>query len=233
LAWQSSARPGGARQGKGLPSGAGIFYGQAKSGTARYTKENMKYFDQYETKWGFNDGDSIPPDAEANWVENMRIMNALLEKHGSDVRLICWYRNGMHNPYLLLHIPRETFDGLDDAYKRGQRCDELECFKGEWDEADTDDGWERAWEDGLDIEFNDATFVDVTVEIDTAGLDKYCALLAAGKTGEDAWRELTGPVCKQCGSVLEKSGFCPDETCPHSDRRQHEEYKEESHGKGT
>lgn len=32
--------------------------------------------------------------------------------------------------------------------------------------------------------------------------------------------------CKKCGSDLRKNGKCTDETCPYSDRQQHETYTE-------
>ena len=39
--------------------------------------------------------------------------------------------------------------------------------------------------------------------------------------------ETLKPVCKKCGTNLNKKGLCKDVTCPYSDRQQSETYTED------
>lgn len=67
----------------------------------------MKYWDDFQTKWGFNDGDAMPPDAWACRQVYIREINRLAKKNGSKVRLAAYDRPGMHNCYLIIRVPAE------------------------------------------------------------------------------------------------------------------------------
>ena len=140
----------------------------------------MRYFDEYFNKYGFNDGGSVPPDAEAYWVENMRIMNALLAKHGSDVRLVCWARAGLHNPLLLLRVPKGVFLWLNREHQRGLDCSGLECFRGVCYDEDKDEGWYRAIEEAEELELEGNTFVYTEAILDEDALDEFCSKIEGG-----------------------------------------------------
>ena len=67
----------------------------------------MKYWDDFQTKWGFGDGDAVPPDAWACRQVYIREINRLARKKGSKVRLAAYDRPGMHNCYLILRVPAD------------------------------------------------------------------------------------------------------------------------------
>lgn len=64
----------------------------------------MKYWEEFQSKWGFGDGDSIPPDACAIREVYVREINKLAAKRGSGVRLMAYDRSGMHNCYLITRV---------------------------------------------------------------------------------------------------------------------------------
>ena len=133
----------------------------------------MKYYSEYRTKWGFNDGESIPPDAEACWIENQRILNAFLEYRGSAVRCICWFRSGVHNPYLLLLVKREVFETLPEVNRLGEDCSQLPELQDDWSGEAGDDAYDQAIQDATEY-FERHGAVTVTVDLDMEELDYAC-----------------------------------------------------------
>lgn len=73
----------------------------------------MKYWEDFNSKYGFSDGDATPPDAEAQREVYVTVLNALAEKFDSTVRVAKYDRPGMHNYCLILTVPKEdlTEDG--------------------------------------------------------------------------------------------------------------------------
>lgn len=72
----------------------------------------MQYWDEMTDKYGFGDGGCEPPDARACREVYVRTLNALLVKHGSDVRVICYDRPGVHNSCLIVTVARTFFETL-------------------------------------------------------------------------------------------------------------------------
>lgn len=68
----------------------------------------MKYWEEYQSKWGFGDGDNMPPDAWARRYVYVREINKRAAAKGSAVRLFAYDRWGVHNPYLILVCPAEA-----------------------------------------------------------------------------------------------------------------------------
>ena len=68
----------------------------------------MKYWEDFQSKWGFEDGDSVPPDALLLRQVYVRELNRELRKRKSGVRLLAWDRPGMHNPLLIVRILAES-----------------------------------------------------------------------------------------------------------------------------
>ena len=68
----------------------------------------MKYWEELHNKWGFSDGDAIPPDARACREVYIREINKLAKRKGSSVRLLAYDRPGMHNCYLILRVDAES-----------------------------------------------------------------------------------------------------------------------------
>ena len=65
----------------------------------------MKYWDDFQSKWGFDDGDAMPPDAWACRMVYIREINKLAKRKGSQVRLVAYDRPGMHNSCLIIRVP--------------------------------------------------------------------------------------------------------------------------------
>jgi len=91
----------------------------------------MKYWDDFQTKWGFGDGDAVPPDAWACRQVYIREINRLARKRGSKVRLAAYDRPGMHNGYLIVRVP------VDLVAKVPPRKLCLGQFRGGWHCPDT------------------------------------------------------------------------------------------------
>ena len=64
----------------------------------------MKYWEEYQSKYGFGDGDATPPDAYALRTVYVREINKLAAERGSVVRLLAWDRNGCHNTWLIIRV---------------------------------------------------------------------------------------------------------------------------------
>lgn len=120
----------------------------------------MKYWDEYQTKWGFSDGDATPPDARACRHVYVREINKLAKKYGSKVRLVAWDRPGPHNCYLILVIPAAWVKYIQPS----KLCTGAwEPHKKEWDQASTDDAMDKAIEQAFDMDLD--SYVDTKVTI--------------------------------------------------------------------
>lgn len=62
------------------------------------------------SKWGFNDGCSIPPDAEKCREVYCKVLNKLLEKNNSEFRIRPYDRNGLHNPIIWITVTKQDID---------------------------------------------------------------------------------------------------------------------------
>ena len=71
----------------------------------------MRHWDDFTSRRGFGDGETIPPEAWALRYVYVREINRLAAAGGSDVRLVAYDRPGCHNPFL---ISRVTADNLRD-----------------------------------------------------------------------------------------------------------------------
>lgn len=72
----------------------------------------MKYWEEFQTKWGFSDGENTPDDAWARRFVYVREINRKAEELGSKVRLIAYDRRGMHNSLLIMRVPSEMPEGV-------------------------------------------------------------------------------------------------------------------------
>jgi len=67
----------------------------------------MNYWDDMRDKYGFNDGGAIPAEAFALRSVYVKVLNALLESRGSNVRVREYNRPGVHNPCLIIVVPND------------------------------------------------------------------------------------------------------------------------------
>lgn len=111
----------------------------------------MKYYKEFETKFGFNDGESIPNDAPEHRQVYVQFLNAIAEKLGSTVRAIAWDRPGCHNPYLILLVPADKVDSYDK--------DRPECVP-------SDEAWDQAEEIAEGANLDDCIETKVTIKQD-------------------------------------------------------------------
>lgn len=97
----------------------------------------MKYWEEYQSKWGFGDGDSMPPDAWQIRYVYCYAFNVMAEALGSKNRLVPLDRPGMHNCYLLRFGTAECQGKLThDAFAKGPWNGDWEQPNSHWD-ADT------------------------------------------------------------------------------------------------
>ena len=90
------------------------------------------YWDEFISKYGFGDGDHLPPDCWETRTAMVRLINAAAEQLGSDRRVAEYDRPGMHNSCMVLIVPKEpddetsaeqeadADDALDDAIEMVQ-----------------------------------------------------------------------------------------------------------------
>lgn len=65
----------------------------------------MMYFDDMQTKYGFNSGQTVPEGADLYRTLYITTMNTLLEKYGSNIRLMAF--DGFKNPILIVRVTKE------------------------------------------------------------------------------------------------------------------------------
>lgn len=124
----------------------------------------MKYWEEYQSKWGFGDGDAVPPDAWALRYVYVREINRLAAAKGSAVRLIAYDRGGMHNPYLICRVPADMVLGVPEpdlckgAWANGWKPET------DWIEPGEDDAMLEAVEEAQEDDgIDDLVDVDVSI----------------------------------------------------------------------
>lgn len=103
----------------------------------------MKYEEDFDSKFGFGDGGSTPPDAHQVRTVQCYALNYLAQAVGSTIRQIPLDRGGMHNYYL---------------WRRGPatQCDAIIAKKGLWAFCCGPDngGWKQPdchWDNDVDV----------------------------------------------------------------------------------
>lgn len=79
----------------------------------------MKYWDDMQDKYGFHEGSVIPSDAYEMRIIYITVMNKLLEKLHSTVRVVAWNRPGMHNYLMISLIPMGEYILLGPQEQKG------------------------------------------------------------------------------------------------------------------
>jgi len=69
----------------------------------------MQYWESMLTKWGFDDGTTVPDGVEVYRDVYLKTVNRLAEKHGSSQRFVPYDRDGIHNPCLVVLVPCDWF----------------------------------------------------------------------------------------------------------------------------
>ena len=114
----------------------------------------MTYWEDFQSKWGFGDGDSVPPDALLIRQVYVRELNRMLCRRRSTVRLLAYDRPGMHNSLLIVRIAAQLVRKVPE--KRlwlGQECGGWQP-QADWREPTLDAAYEAVLEEatGLDLD---------------------------------------------------------------------------------
>ena len=134
----------------------------------------MMYYDEMLSKYGFNDGDSMPTGIEFYREVYMKVVNRLCEKLESNVRVVAYDRPGLHNGCIILPISIDDFVQLPDENQKGESLDNT--FQGK---TISDEMYEEATRQACKLCLDDFVLVQVTV--DNAGLED----LLVNQLGDD------------------------------------------------
>ena len=69
----------------------------------------MKFWDDMQTKFGFDDGDSIPGGMTIYRDVYLKVVNELAKRNGSQYRYVPFNRPGCHNYYMVSPVPSQWF----------------------------------------------------------------------------------------------------------------------------
>jgi len=123
----------------------------------------MKYWEDFHDKFGFGDGDEVPPDAWAMRYVYIREINRIAKALGSVVRLFANDRSGLHNSYLIGRVAAKTVENVQEL----SLCKGL--YRGGWDpgpnstEPDADAAMDAAIAAAEEMELEDLVSVKVTI----------------------------------------------------------------------
>ncbi|MEI6166507.1 MAG: hypothetical protein WCS52_04875 [bacterium] len=123
----------------------------------------MKYWEDFQTKWGFGDGDSVPPDALMLRQVYVRELNNLLRKRQSAVRLLSYDRPGIHNSLMIVRVDAQLVCKVPERRLwLGQEIGGWEP-PGDWSEPETDAAYDAVLDEAEDMELD--SMVETTVRI--------------------------------------------------------------------
>lgn len=125
----------------------------------------MKFWEDMQSKWGFNDGNAIPEGVEDYRTVYICAVNRLAEQLNSKVRAVAYNRPGLHN-YCLIIFYKVT-DLQHISVEQYNKHVAIQAEVTEPDEAMREAIW-QAYEAQLD------NFLQITVEIDPE-LDDFIA----------------------------------------------------------
>ena len=64
----------------------------------------MRYYEEFTDKFGFSDGENVPPDADAHRELLVRLFNKRAMAIRSRVRCGAYNRPGIHNPCMVFFV---------------------------------------------------------------------------------------------------------------------------------
>lgn len=123
----------------------------------------MRYWEEMQSKWGFNDGEAIPEGVEYYRTVYIRAINRLAEQLGSQVRAVAFNRSGVHNFCLVLF--HKLTDLKDVSLEQYTHHVDIQAEVVEPDEAMREAIWQAELRDLDDL-------IEVTVVIDP-GLEDF------------------------------------------------------------
>lgn len=110
----------------------------------------MNYWNEMNTKYGFDEGMTVPPDA----IEVRRVyigaVNLLAEKRGSNIRVVAYHGWGSKNWCLVLLVTADEYNQAEPK----KRYDDSWKFEDPWVEPAQDDGFKKALADAREMELD-------------------------------------------------------------------------------
>lgn len=129
----------------------------------------MNYYEEMSHKYGFQDGEAVPPDAWAARTVYVRALNVLLARHESQARVVAYDRPGFHNSCMIVLVTKGCHEQFGmQAVEQG-----LEEHL-----AEPDDAYYAAVEEAEELSLDQ--YVKVHVEIDSFGLDSALGINEQG-----------------------------------------------------
>jgi len=130
----------------------------------------MRYWESFQTKWGFGEGESVPPDAWALRYVYVREINRLAAKLNSAVRLIAFDRGGSHNGFLIRRIDAKAVRKAQELdLCRGACSGGFEPEPRNWEDSEDDEAMSEAIEH---FRCGDHEDLDALVEVDVGIKDE-------------------------------------------------------------
>lgn len=120
----------------------------------------MKYFSDMNTKYGFNDGESVPNEAWEIRKIYCTVLNALLEKNKSKCRIVPFNRSGVHNPCMWIRIEKNSFDFLKENNDPNQLYDNPNQFRNAI-EAEKDPAWDLSVKQAMELGLDDLININI------------------------------------------------------------------------
>lgn len=103
----------------------------------------MKYFEEMNSKYGFNDGYSVPPDAYKCREVYCITLNKLLEKNDSICRIIPFDRPGLHNGCMWMRVPKDNL------------LSHVEC--------EPDEAWTKSVDEAMELGLDEFVAVECSI----------------------------------------------------------------------
>jgi hypothetical protein len=105
----------------------------------------MEYWNDFLTKSGFGDGNSVPDDADVIRDFCVQIVNHFANKFGSKVETVEFNRGGLHNWCIVVFVDNDQMAAPDDEMDKA-----VEAARSYWNENKLQD---LVWvtDDGLSV----------------------------------------------------------------------------------
>lgn len=139
----------------------------------------MQFWSEMDTKYGFSDGEAIPPGIETYREVYLRAMNALLKRFDSNIRVVAYDRGGCHNWCLFLRVNK-------DAYAKMMKANPASVLDGSGisitssevtTEPKPDEAYQKALGAAYELDLDD--YVEVKVTVDRKSLEAALTQVAA------------------------------------------------------
>jgi len=146
-----------------------------RTGMAQLRGTTMKFWDEMNDKYGFNDGGAYPDGIDLYRDVYVKAVNKLAENRNSELRVVPFDRAGVHNYCLWMVVPKDWFE---TEYLPKQK--ENKVWEGvEFKDIPNADQPEPQPDEELDLAIQDAMEMDLDGFLDTTTVvnDEFAGFL--------------------------------------------------------